>query len=195
MTTPPKRKKAPPKKTAALKPPSKGKPRGKTGGKSPRKKAPKKVKGKTAGKAGSKSSYTVEQGNAICELIAEGKTLRETCRELKTDRVKIYRWFATFPAFRNQYTRARRIGADANFDELIELAKGEGDDSPASVNRARLIVDTQKWRLAKMVPRKYGDKQEITHKGSVASGPPMGDRDGLYQGLAERVRGELVKEN
>jgi hypothetical protein len=68
----------------------------------------------------------------------------------------------------DQYAAARRLGYEKRADELLEIA----DDSSADwvdtrngnrvfdsvhVNRARLMIDTRKWLLSKMLPKVYGD--------------------------------------
>ncbi len=71
-----------------------------------------------------------------------------------------------------QYARARDACADAQFDEMADLEKRclgielkEGDD-PLDPNRLRAVIDSRKWRLARMRPKMYGDKVgvELTGK-------------------------------
>ena len=47
------------------------------------------------------------------------------------------------------------------FEELIEIA----DEEKKDVMRSRLRVDTRKWYLSKIVPKKYGEKLDLTSKG------------------------------
>jgi hypothetical protein len=35
------------------------------------------------------------------------------------------------------------------------------------IQRAKLRVETRKWMLGKMAPKKYGDKQQIEHSGNL----------------------------
>lgn len=63
--------------------------------------------------------------------------------------------------------------ADDSSEDYIKL--GDDGDGPSikfdseHVNRARLRVDTRKWIMARLSPKKYGDKlqQEITGPGGV----------------------------
>ena len=64
--------------------------------------------------------------------------------------------------FTEQYTRAREEGIDASFDELLDTAQAALQaEGAVEVAARRLIVDTQKWRLSKLAPKKYGDKLAI----------------------------------
>jgi hypothetical protein len=85
------------------------------------------------------------------------------------------RWVEAHEEFRHQYARARealydwiaeeaiRIADDSSGDYFIEDRNGQSVVVPdhARVQRARLQVDTRKWLLSKLAPRKYGDKVEL----------------------------------
>lgn len=66
----------------------------------------------------------------------------------------------TFPTC----TRAREERADLLFEELFEIA-----DKPCTnqveVQQQRNRLDTRKWALSKLAPRKYGDRVEHDVKG------------------------------
>jgi len=72
-----------------------------------------------------------------------------------------------------KYARACEMRADKMAEEMIEIADSSDDDTivdergiergnNAAVQRDRLKVDTRKWLLAKMHPKKYGDKIDMT---------------------------------
>ena len=59
--------------------------------------------------------------------------------------------------------------ADQAFEEIEEQAVGKDGKPvvlkkkvPVDVQRARLQVDTRKWLLSKLAPKKFGDKLELT---------------------------------
>ena len=56
-----------------------------------------------------------------------------------------------------RYARATQMRAELIEQETIDIADSKSKD----VNRDRLRVDTRKWLLAKLHPKKYGDKQDI----------------------------------
>ena len=42
------------------------------------------------------------------------------------------------------------------------------------IQRSRLRVDTRKWYLSKLNPKKYGDKVDVTTKGKEITNPILG---------------------
>ncbi len=107
------------------------------------------------------SIFTPELGTEICDRIAGGESLRSVCRDDKMpDRATVHRWLLdkNKKEFYDQYENACNIRAENMFDALTEIA----DNSEGEVQRDRLRVDTRKWYLSKIMPKKYGDKMDIT---------------------------------
>lgn len=84
--------------------------------------------------------------------------------------------------FSAQYAKARDLGLDAMAEEALEIADdGRNDvmvdeEGNAIVNhdviqRSRLRVDTRKWYLSKIAPKRYGDRQQ--HEVSGPDGGPI----------------------
>ena len=84
--------------------------------------------------------------------------------------------------FFGQYAQAREIQADHYFEEMFEIADDGSNDwmerrrrggtselvlNDEHVQRSRLRVDTRKWALARMSPKKYGDRMEHEHHGDL----------------------------
>jgi hypothetical protein len=109
--------------------------------------------------------------------MAEGESLRSICRdESMPASSTVFGWLATDKAFSEQYARACEARTNAMAEEIIEIA----DDSSADalrdpetgderlnaefVARSRIRIDTRKWLMARMAPKKYGDKvsQEVS---------------------------------
>jgi hypothetical protein len=125
-------------------------------------------------KRGRPTRYTPAIADAICKRLAEGETLRAICRsEGMPDHSTVVIWAANDAhGFYNHYARSRDIGLDVMADELLEIADdGKNDwmesNDPGNpgyrINgehqqRSRLRVDTRKWYLSKLAPKRYGDK-------------------------------------
>lgn len=110
------------------------------------------------GKAGRPSDYMPEVADDICALLASGESLVKVCkRPGMPDKSTVFRWIAEQEGFRDKYAKATEARADAIFEEMFDIADDVIPDS-AEVAKARLRVDTRKWALARMNPRKYGDK-------------------------------------
>lgn len=94
----------------------------------------------------------------------------------------VCRWLAENKAFQDQYARAREVQADSWADDILDIADdGRNDtytDSEGNertnqdvIARSRLRVDTRKWLMARMAPKKYGDRVTQEHQG--ADGGPL----------------------
>lgn len=81
------------------------------------------------------------------------------------------------PQLQKRYARACTDRADAIFEEIFDIADdNRGDmkiifdrngnaietEDKEFTSRARLRIDARKWALAKMNPKKYGDKLELS---------------------------------
>ena len=112
--------------------------------------------------------------DAVCALLEEGKSLRAACRDLDLSPRTILDWARDHKEFTAQYAHAREIGYKLLADEIIDIAdekevqvRYDNEDAILELNatavaRNRLRVDTRKWMLAKMLPKIYGDKLELS---------------------------------
>ncbi|ALX78355.1 ubiquitin carboxyl-hydrolase [Cronobacter sakazakii] len=129
----------------------------------------------TESKTGRPSDYLPEVAADICSLLADGESLRKVCeRPGMPNKSTVFRWLAQHEEFRDQYAKATETRADAIFEEMFDIADTVAEEA-AAVGKARLRIDTRKWALARMNPKKYGDKvsQEIDHKSSDGSMTPQ----------------------
>ena len=113
---------------------------------------------------GRPSSFTQEIADRICEEISEGKSLRAILRENEElpAASTVFRWLSLDKAFSEQYARAREAQADVLFDELADVAEQAlNAETAVEVSARKLIVDTHKWRISKIAPKKYGEKLEL----------------------------------
>jgi hypothetical protein len=122
------------------------------------------------------SIFTEELASEICRRLSLGESARQICRGDDMPVMStLMKWLTESDkiAFSEQYARARDCQADFYADEIIDIADelGEGVDSNA-INIARLRIDSRKWKVARMSPRKYGDKQQIDHTSSDDSFRP-----------------------
>ena len=118
--------------------------------------------------------------NEVINRISNGESLLNICKDNKMPcRDTIFEWISKDKEFSDKYDRAREIRADRIFDEILEIADDSsgdyvnGDDgcmvlNREAIERAKLKIDARKWILAKMVPKKYSEKMELEHSGSVS---------------------------
>lgn len=118
----------------------------------------------------------------VCAWIAEGKTLRDFCRQPgKPCRATIDAWRQQDDEFASRVARARDIGYDMIAEECAAIADtqefGEtitdGDDGRKVVTgdmlgHRKLRVETRLKLLACWDPRRYGQKAQVEHAGGIS---------------------------
>lgn len=78
----------------------------------------------------------------------------------------VFRWIAQNDTFRNQYAQACEERADYLAEEALSIADDDATDH-GKVQRDRLRVDTRKWFVSKIHPKKYSERiqqEDITAK-------------------------------
>lgn len=134
-------------------------------------------------KVGRPSKYTQELADLICNQLSEGISLRTVCLgEGMPDKTTVFSWMRLHKEFLAQYARAKEESADALAEEIIDISdetnqvirSGAEKKSGAYAQAQRLRVDTRKWIMSKMKPKKYGDKIDVTSDGKVLPTPIYG---------------------
>jgi hypothetical protein len=128
-------------------------------------------------------TYDKETAHAICVRLARGETLRAICRDEGFPPESTVRAWALedVDGFGARYAYARQLGLDAMADQLLEIADDSRHDFTTDahgnrlvngehINRSRLRVDARKWYLAKLAPKRYGDKVDV-HVGPEGGAP------------------------
>lgn len=133
------------------------------------------------GDPGRPTTYSTELGQIICDWVAQGRSLVRLCKqEGMPARRTVMQWLERHEEFAHKYAQAKQEGMDAMFEEMLEIADdGTNDVIDADgklivqkdvVARSKLRVDTRKWALARLAPRKYGDRV-ITEVTGADGGP------------------------
>lgn len=151
--------------------------------------APKKPTKKPAAKRTSKpvvpkrpvgrpTDYNADVAATLCAMVAMGMSVRTAC---KADDmpcvVTFFKWLRLYPEFVKQYEAAKAESAAALAEELLDIADDGTNDwmeihdkdgncvgykvNGEHVQRSRLRLDTRKWLLSKLAPKKYGDKVDV----------------------------------
>jgi len=136
-------------------------------------------------------AYTDEQIESIfksvMDMIEEGMPLRQILRLKDMPSTQtFYRWLKFDEEKSKRYARSSDIRADQIFDEMFDIADNGTNDytefensegikvskfNPENVQRSRLRIDTRKWALSKMNPKKYGDKLDLSSGGEKITAP------------------------
>ena len=120
-------------------------------------------------KMGRPSIFTDELANEICERISLGRSLRSVCldKDMPT-KTTVMRWLDENEDFCDQYRRACEDRETTHFEEMLTIAD-EVLPETAEVARAKLRIDTRKWVLARMNPKKYSDKVQEDNADNAVS--------------------------
>jgi hypothetical protein len=136
--------------------------------------------------------YSKEIADKICEEIAtSSKSLKTICEADGMPSVRtIFNWLTEgekqnpkpeFREFLQNYARARDERAEFLAEEILEIADDGANDlmtitkgdltyeveNKEVTNRSRLRVDARKWIASKLKPKKYGDKVDLNHAGTI----------------------------
>ena len=131
-------------------------------------------------KMGRPSIYTDELANDICTRLGLGESLRKICLDEDMPSLRsVMGWLTTKPDFLQQYTRAREIQAETQFDQLIDIVDQPPELSYVTDKNGELVevkfdssyvawmklrVDTRKWTAARMAPKRYGEHKQAEEK-------------------------------
>lgn len=122
-----------------------------------------------------------EVRQTICDQLADGRSLREICRQDGMPACStVFKELSEDATFAEQYARAKQAGIEAMAEDILEIADDGRNDwmernaedggfavNAEAVRRSQIRIDARKWLLSKLAPKKYGDKIEHDHKGGV----------------------------
>lgn len=126
-------------------------------------------------KKGRPTLYTADLATEICRRMIDGESLRQICEANGMPHESTVRLWAVEDreGFSTHYTRAREAQLDYWADEILDIAddgtndwvERKGKDGQTfetvnadHINRSRLRIDTRKWLMSKLAPKKYGDR-------------------------------------
>lgn len=105
----------------------------------------------------------------ICDLIISGKSLRTALNKVKLSSSTFFLWLREDEFKSKQYARATVERAELMFEDMLDIADkypkltdtkfGTAIDT-GDVQNKRVRIDTRKWALSKLNPKKYGEKIE-----------------------------------
>jgi hypothetical protein len=104
----------------------------------------------------------------ICNMLAEGKSLRAICREMDFAESSVRRWLVQDADAMAHSAHARELGCDALADECLQIADAGGD--PAD---KRIRIDTR-IRLIGKWSQRYSDKLTVNNNTTVTHKHDLG---------------------
>lgn len=129
---------------------------------------------------GRPSKYTKQLADSICEEIILGKSLKTICSRAEMPNASsVFKWIGENDEFSKKYAYACQERSEAMLEEILDISddgidvikQGAEKKSGALAQIVRLKVDTRKWYMSKMKPKKYGDKLDLTSGGEKLPTP------------------------
>ena len=133
--------------------------------------------------------YSEKIALALCKRLAHGESLRQICRDDDMPGLStVMEWLLETSGkedFKTMYADARALQAEVLFDETLEIADDGSNDwmekevgsgrtitvfDHEHAQRSKLRVETRKWYISKVLPKKYGEKLDIDHS---SGGKPL----------------------
>ncbi len=132
---------------------------------------------------GRPTDYNNEIATEICELLAGGMAIRQVVALSGIPSWSTIRsWLLCHAEFQTLYARANEYAAEWEFAGISELERrvleprrvptGATDDDGEPImgpnpdwidpSAAKVVIDSRKWRMAKMRPKVYGDHSSRT---------------------------------
>ena len=109
--------------------------------------------------------YTPELADSICERLVNGESMRRISADPgMPSRSTMLRWMADIPEFEAKCARARLMQADTMDDMVVDVIDSVDEDNAHSM---KVKLAAIQWRAAKLNPKKYGERLDLNHSGSV----------------------------
>ena len=113
---------------------------------------------------GRPSIYRENLGEIILERLANGESMVQICADDAMPGLRtVMRWAKENEQFGTEYAHAREAQAEVMDDKILTAANDAHTDPQA----ARVKIEAYKWRAAKLAPKRYGDKLDVTSGGEA----------------------------
>ena len=115
-----------------------------------------------------KSQDREDLAKKVLEGMHGGLSCFKSCQAAGVPHSTFIGWVNVDPDLADRYTRAREDLIERMAQEVLELSdvdvgmQPDGKKDWAAVQKHKLQVDTRKWLLSKLAPKKFGDKLELT---------------------------------
>jgi hypothetical protein len=130
---------------------------------------------------------TPEVFEQICARVeTEVIPIVEICQEVGATTSNFWSYLSHNQEAQDRYARAKQLQAEILAAEILDIADhtelgvktkttNDGIETTEGdmIEHRKLRVDSRKWLLSKLLPKKYGDKVDITSKNEKISAAPF----------------------
>jgi hypothetical protein len=105
---------------------------------------------------------------AVLQGMRSGLSCFKACEAAGVPNSTFMRWLETDVKLAESYAHAREDLIERIANEVLELSDqevpltGDGKKDWQAIQKHRLQVDSRKWILSKLAPKKYGEKLEVS---------------------------------
>lgn len=134
-------------------------------------------------------THSPKTAEDVLKDISDGMSVPDAAKNNGVSPGLIYQWAngsrtAPIDGFADHYARAMSVRADMMAQEILDISDDDSLDigfddegkpfvKGENIQRSKLKVDTRKWLMAKMQPKKYGDKITNEHTGEGGGAIPL----------------------
>jgi len=117
-------------------------------------------------KPGSEDRAIISQ--SVLDGMRNGLSALKACQAAGVNQSTFNDWLNDDAKLAAEYARAREELIERMAQEVLDLSDSDvgmlpdGKKDWAAVQKHKLQVDTRKWLLSKLAPKKYGDKIEVS---------------------------------
>jgi len=127
----------------------------------------------------------------LAQRLLRGESLKESIASTFKDGRKLYEAVSRNPKLRSIYDVAMICRADLLAHEIVEIS-----DSKDDPQRARNRIDSRKWLASKLMPRRYGDRLELSVQGEISINEALAAAHSRVQALrAQFEDAEVVEQS
>jgi hypothetical protein len=112
-------------------------------------------------------AITENQRKIVLAELEQGHSLRKACEmaDIPNNASVLHLVESDPDGFGLHYAHARQNGYRVIADRIRDTAA----DMSIPADHKRIMVDTDKWMLSKMLPKIYGDRLDLNHSGKVST--------------------------
>lgn len=138
---------------------------------------------------GRPTTYSKKIATEICANIALGNSLRSVLKKNGMPAMStVFKWLSEHQEFSEQYAHACEERSEAMAEDILDIADDGTNDwmeverkdgstyemfNKEAAQRSKLRIETRKWLMSKMKPKKYGEKLDLTSDGKRIRTEPV----------------------
>lgn len=135
--------------------------------------------------------YSPKLAKKICALVSQGFTIAKACESPgMPSSVSVYGWLGLHSEFSEWYTEAKIKQMEVWGEQIIDLTDNCPRDADA-VAKAKLQVYARQWVMAKLKPKKYGERTTIA--GDKDNPLTVNLSHALDTAILARARGKTIE--